>query len=42
MNWQRHHERSLAVRYVQRRTCCTTSTARLYAALAGFPIDGGV
>jgi hypothetical protein len=42
MNWQRHHERSLAVRHVQRRACCTTSTARLYASLAGFPIDGGV
>ncbi len=41
-NWQHRRERSLAVRDVQRRTCCTTSTARLYASLAGFPIDGGV
>jgi len=42
MTWQHRQERSLAVRHVQRRTCCTTSTARLYATLAGFPIDGGV
>ena len=42
MNRERRQERSLAVRHVQRRTCCTTSTARLYAALAGFPLDGGV
>lgn len=40
--WQPRHERSLAVRHVQQRTRCTTSTARLIADLAGFPIDGGV
>lgn len=34
--------RSLAVAYIQRRTRSTTSTARLYASLAGFPVDGGV
>jgi hypothetical protein len=42
MNWQGNQERSLAVPHVQRRACCTTSTARLLASLAGFPIDGGV
>ena len=42
LNCHPRHERSLAVRHVQRRTCCTTSTARLLASLAGFPIDGGV
>ena len=42
MNWQCRHERSLAVRNIQRRARCTTSTARLLASLAGFPIDGGV
>jgi hypothetical protein len=34
--------RSLAVTYIQQRTRCTNSTARLYASLAGFPVDGGV
>ena len=32
--------RSLAVRHIQRRARCTTSTAALYAVLAGFPTDG--
>ncbi len=32
--------RSLAVRLIQRRTQCATSTARLIAGLAGYPIDG--
>lgn len=41
-NRHSRRERSLAVGYVQRRACCTTSTARLLASLAGFPIDGGV
>jgi len=41
-NCHARHERSLAVGYVQRRACCTRSTARLLASLAGFPIDGGV
>ena len=36
------NEHSLAVRDIQRRARCTTSTARLLASLAGFPIDGGV
>jgi len=32
--------RSLAVRHILRRTRCSLSTARLYAALAGFPTEG--
>lgn len=41
MNRQPRRERSLAVRHIQQRACCSTSTARLLASLAGFPIDGG-
>ncbi len=34
--------RSLAVREIQRRARCATSTAALYALLAGFPTEGDV
>lgn len=34
--------RSLAVRHIQRRARCTTSTAALYAVLAGLPSEGDV